>query len=98
MGFFLAMHAGTVKIVLCCSGLLSVRSLLCFAVIYVNNLAWEERWLLYYCCVLIVMSLLSFFDSSSPCHGFVCGMRHFVAISTSLTFSVHKYINALTCF
>ena len=42
-----------------------------FAII---SLGKRESWLLYFCCVLNVMSLLSFFDSSSRCHGLACSM------------------------
>ena len=34
----------------------------------------RESWLLYFCCVLNVMSLLSFFDSFSHRPELVCGM------------------------
>ena len=45
----------------------------------------KESWLLYFCCVLYVMSLLSFFDSSSRCHGLVC-RNYCNSWSFSLTF------------
>ena len=34
----------------------------------------KESWLLDFCCVLNVMSLLSFFESSLWCHGLVCSV------------------------
>ena len=34
----------------------------------------KESWLLYFCCVLNVILLLSFFDSSSRYRGFVCSV------------------------
>ena len=34
----------------------------------------RESWLLYFCCDLNVMSMLSFFGSSSRCLGLVCSM------------------------
>ena len=40
-----------------------------FAIISLGN---RESWLLYFCCVMNVLSLLSFFDSSSWCYGLVC--------------------------
>ena len=46
---------------------------------------WEkESWLHDVCCILNVMSLLSFFDSSLRWHGLVCSMWlwHFLAILT----------------
>ena len=35
----------------------------------------KERWLLYFCCALNVMSLILFIDSSSRYHCLVCSMK-----------------------
>ena len=54
-------------------GFTSVRSLFCFAVLCVfssfaiNSLCQRESCLLYFCSILNVVSLLSFFDSSMRC-------------------------------
>ena len=48
----------------------------CFASsLVLHSSRWgRESWLLYLCCVLNVMSLLSFFVSSLRCHVLVCSM------------------------
>ena len=54
---------------------IGVWSLFDFAVLCILSSRWGgESWLLYFYCVLNVMPLLSFVDSSSRCHGLVCSM------------------------
>ena len=58
---------------------LNNMSLLCFTVLCVvssfkSSHRGRENWLLYFCCVLNVMSLLLFFDSSGRCHGLTCSI------------------------
>ena len=43
-----------------------------FLVLQSSRWGGGETELLYFCCVLTVMLLLSLFDSSSWCHGLVC--------------------------
>ena len=71
----------------------SIRSLFCFAVRYLFSSFATSRWrranwLFYFCCVMKVLSLLSFFDSSSRCHVLVWSMWlwQFLVISTYLPF------------
>ena len=60
-------------------GVLDITYLFCFVLqnlvsfLVLQLSRWRrESWLLYLCSVMNVMSLLSFFDSSSWCHGLVC--------------------------
>ena len=45
------------------------------SILVLQSFRWgRERWFLYFCCVLDVMLLLSFFDSVSRCHWLVFSM------------------------
>ena len=86
-------------IVYCCSHCFwrfSLRFVLQYFVTFlvVQSFLWgRESWLLYFCCVLNVMSLLSFFGSSSQYNGLVCRMWlwHFLVLLTWFWYLSHMW-------
>ena len=79
VGGFAVVYSFYVVASIVCGGLVLGPFLFRFAVLYVilnfcKHLTGKESWSLYFCCVLNVVPLLSYIDSSSLCSGFVCSM------------------------
>ena len=68
---------------------------LCFVLQYfvpflvLKSSGWgRESWVLYFCCVLNAMFLLSFFGPSSRCRGLVCSMYLWHSLVVLTYFSI----------